>query len=135
MNTQDVSSLSSLKEQLRLYHGATKLKNIPELVSSELFQTLLSRVPVSLEQTVADITKRIDDALSAESVISQFQRFQQESAHKHIILSQRLPENQRNEFYQGKNTHEWMQMLFSPHQYYFTINPTSFKKGDKQHNR
>ena len=51
------------------------------------------------------------------------------------IAANKLPENQRLQFYARKHVHEWVQMAYSPQHYYFTINPASFKKGDKKHNR
>ena len=53
---------------------------------------------------------------------------------KSILPASRLPENQGLEFYRGKNTHERLQMLLSPDQYYFTINRTQFRKNDRKHN-
>jgi hypothetical protein len=122
------NDLSNLKHQLQEYHGGTKLKNIPEITSSALFQSITPTIMISLDQTVSDVIKKLNDALSTESVILQFGKFQEQMRNKAILPSQRLPENQRIEFYQHKNVHEWLELLLSPKEHYFTINPASFKK-------
>jgi hypothetical protein len=135
MNQKNFEELQIIKEKLQEYHGATKLQNIPEIASSTLYQNLTTGIMVSLDQTVSEVLQKINIALSAESVILQFVKFQEQLDKKVIIPSQRTPANQRLEFYKSKNLHEWLEMILSPKEYYFTINPASFKKGDKKHNR
>ena len=117
-----------MRDQLHVFHGATKLQNIPEIASSALYQNLMGTIQVSLNQTVSEVLKKINDTLSLESVILQFKKFQEQKHKKAIISTQRLPENQRIVFYQSKNLHECLQIAFSPREYYFTITPASFKK-------
>ena len=120
--------LEQVKALLSIRHGATKLQNIPGFISSVLYTTLTASMSIDISLTVCEVLQRIATTLSAESVILQFAKFQ-EQVHKKVILpSQRLPENQRLAFYASKNTHEWIEMIFSPSPYYFTLTPKSFRK-------
>ena len=96
--------LNETKQILERYHGAIKLSNIAELTGSRLFQNLNnSELKLSLDQTVTSALSQIADVLSAESVVLQFTKFQQEVRNGNILRSDKLPENQRLEFYkQGK---------------------------------
>jgi len=132
---EKIQQLQTIKEKLQQYHGATKLQNIPEITSSVLYQNLSTNIIISLDQTVSDVLKKINDALYADSIVFQFGRFQKQLKKKAILYSQKMPENQRITFYIGKNLHEWLEMIFSPQHYYFTINPAKFKTGDKKYNR
>lgn len=135
MDHEKFTTLVDIKERLQAYHGATKLRNIPEASSFALFLNLSVDTTITLDQTVNDVLKRIHATLNTESIISQFWPYQRAMKAKSILPANRLPENQRLEFYKGKNTHERLQMLLSPDQYYFTINRTQFRKDDKKHNR
>lgn len=134
MDHEKFTTLVDIKERLQAYHGATKLRNIPEASSFALFLNLSADTAVTLDQTVNDVLKRIYTTLNTESMISQFWPYQKAMKTKSILPASRLPENQRLEFYRGKNTHERLQMLLSPDQYYFTINRTQFRKNDRKHN-
>ncbi|MEI8008319.1 MAG: hypothetical protein WCI00_02510 [bacterium] len=130
-------TLLSIKDTLQKYHGATKLQNIPEIISSSLYADLTQNIDskLSLDITIRAVINKITDVLNVESIMLQFGTFQEQIKKKHILSSQRMPENQRLAFYSNKTTHERVEMLFSPELYYFTLNPTSFKKDDKQYNR
>jgi len=132
---EKTQQLQTIKEKLQQYHGATKLQNIPEITSSALYQNLFTTITISLDQTVSEVLKKINDALNTDSIIFQFGRFQEQLKKKAILPSQKMPENQRIAFYTGKDLHEWLEMIFSPQQYYFTVNRAKFKKGDKKYNR
>ncbi|MEI6774032.1 MAG: hypothetical protein WCL18_04440 [bacterium] len=122
-----LQQLQKIKDLLSTYHGATKLQNIPEFTSSLLYKTLIASTSIDISLTVHEVIQRITSTLSAESIILQFAKFQEEK-HKNIIIpSQRLPENQRLAFYASKNTHEWLEMIFSPTPYYFTLARKSFR--------
>ena len=130
-------TLLSIKDTLQKYHGATKLQNIPEVISSSLYADLTQNIDskLSLDITIRAVIKKITDVLNVESIMLQFGTFQEQIKKKQIVPSQRMPENQRLEFYTNKATHERVEMLFSPELYYFTLNPASFKKDDKKYNR
>jgi len=137
MDQKKFQELQTIKEQLQEHHGATRLQNIPEFTSSALYKDLTqtSTIGYSLDITVSAVIQRIDDILSAESIILQFAKYQWQMRNKSILPSSRSQENQRLEFYKSKNIHERLEMIFSLKEYYFTINPTSFKFGDKRYNR
>ena len=130
-------TLLSIKDTLQKYHGATKLQNIPEVISSSLYADLTQNIDskLSLDITIRAVIKKITDVLNVESIMLQFGTFQEQIKKKQIVPSQRMPENQRLEFYTNKATHERVEMLFSPELYYFTLNPASFKKDGKKYNR
>ena len=130
-------TLLSIKDKLQEYHGTIKLQNIPELTSSSLYTDLTKNIgmELSLDATIHAVVQKIIDILNIESIMLQFGKFQEQIKEKHIFPSQRMPENQRLEFYRNKTTHERVEMLFSPTPYYFTINPASFIKDNKTYNR
>lgn len=129
MEKKDFQSLASAKEELQAYHGATKLQNIPEFTSSELYQSLTMGISVSLDQTVSQVLARINDALSEKSIFSQLLRFQKARDDKLIDLwTQRLYENRRKELYKSYDLYELLQIAFSPSIYYFKIPSEAFKK-------
>jgi len=134
MGTSVFKQLVTIKEKLQEYHGATKLQNIPEIISSELYQTLMVKNMVSSDQTVSKTIEEINTTLSLDSEIFQFKRFQEQSRDNHIIPSQKMSENQRLKFNEGKNLYEYLQTIFSNELYYFIINPARFKKNDTAYN-
>jgi hypothetical protein len=98
MDQKNFKELQVIKEKLQEYHGSMKLQNIPEIVSSELYQSLISKNKLSLEQTVSKTIENINTTLSMDSEIFQFKRFQEQSRDNHIIPSQKMSGNQRLKF-------------------------------------
>jgi len=78
MDQKKFQELQTIKEQLQEHHGATRLQNIPEFTSSALYKDLTqtSTIGYSLDITVSAVIQRIDDILSAESIILQFAKYQ-----------------------------------------------------------
>lgn len=131
-----LNHINNTKQILEGYHGATKLSNIPEFTSSQLFQNLNTiNINLSLDQTVTSALNQLSNILSAESIVLQFAKFQQEIKSNNIIPSSRLPENKRTELNAKWYTYWLLQTALSPKEYYFMINPSKFKKGDKKYNR
>lgn len=129
-------NLQKAQELLSDYHGWLHLKNVSTFTSSNLYKDLVvsQDISLSLDTTVKSALDQIAHILKSESIQLQLPRFQEAIRTNAIVSSKRLEENQRVEFFHDSYLYEWAQLMFSPAEFYFTINSLSFKKDDKKYN-
>lgn len=84
MNEKDIEALQTIKRELGLYHGSTKLKNIPQVVTPALYHNLSAHFSLSLDQTISEVVSKINNTLSVESIALQFVAFQKAIADNKI---------------------------------------------------
>lgn len=126
---ETISNIYQLKKKLAPYHGACLVKNVPVVIKKCLLPILESSYA---NKTVAYTRQELSKTLNKTSIELQSVKFQQQVEEGKIIPSQSSPRNQRMKFYDSTNTHDRVQMLLSPDNNYFVIDPKRFVSEAKR---